>query len=121
MLTRAVTAGAPNQRWVGDTTELVIGTSSEIYSAAIVELFSRYVAGWAASPSNDRDLTLKAFDMAIKRRGPATGQLHHSDQGSPYAGESYLALLGARGVGCSRSRHGNLYDNAVTESFFVDV
>jgi len=121
VLARAFTADAPNQRWVGDTTEFVIGTSSKIYLAAIVDLFSRYVVGWAVSPSNDRHLALKAWDMAIKRRGPATGLLHHSDQGSPYASEDYRDRLAARGVVCSMSRRGNCYDNAVMESFFSTV
>ncbi len=121
VLARAFTAAAPNQRWVGDTTEFVIGTSSKIYLAAIVDLFSRYVVGWAVSPSNDRHLTLKALDMAIKRRGPAAGLLHHSDQGSPYASEDYRDRLAARGVICSMSRRGNCYDNAVMESFFSTV
>ena len=121
VLARAFTAAAPNQRWVGDTTEFVIGTSSKIYLAAIVDLFSRYVVGWAVSPSNDRHLTLKALDMALKRRGPATGLLHHSDQGSPYASEDYRDRLAARGVVCSMSRRGNCYDNAVMESFFSTV
>lgn len=121
VLARTFTAEAPNQRWVGDTTEFVIGTSSKIYLAAIVDLFSRYVVGWAVSPFNDRHLTLKALDMALKRRGPATGLLHHSDQGSPYASEDYRSRLAAFGITCSMSRRGNCYDNAVMESFFSTV
>ena len=121
VLAQAFTAAGPNQRWVGDTTEFVIGTSSKIYLAAIVDLFSRYVVGWAVSPSNDRHLTLKALDMALKRRGPGAGLLHHSDQGSPYASEDYRDRLVARGIVCSMSRRGNCYDNAVMESFFSTV
>ena len=121
VLARAFTAAAPNQRWVGDTTEFVIGTSSKIYLAAIVDFFSRYVVGWAVSPSNDRHLTLKALDMALKRRGSTAGMLFHSDQGSPYASEDYRDRLAARGVVCSMSRRGNCYDNAVMESFFSTV
>ena len=121
VLARAFTAAAPNQRWVGDTTEFVIGTSSKIYLAAIVDLFSRYVVGWAVSPSNDRHLALKALDMALKRRGSTTGMLFHSDQGSPYASEDYRDRLAARGLVCSMSRRGNCYDNAVMESFFSTV
>ncbi|MSO50095.1 MAG: IS3 family transposase, partial [Acidobacteria bacterium] len=121
VLAQTFTAAAPNQRWVGDTTEFVIGTSSTIYLAAIVDLCSRYVVGWAVSPSNDRHLVLKALDMALKRRGPGAGLLHHSDQGSPYASEDYRDRLAARGVVCSMSRRGNCYDNAVMESFFSTV
>ena len=121
VLAQTFTAAAPNQRWVGDTTEFVIGTSSQIYLAAIVDLCSRYVVGWAVSPSNDRHLVLKALDMALKRRGPGAGRLHHSDQGAPYASEDYRDRLAARGVVCSMSRRGNCYDNAVMESFFSTV
>ena len=82
---------APNQRWVGDTTEFVIGESGKLYLAAILDLFSRFVVGWAVSAVNDRHLTIKALDMALKRRCPDAGLLHHSDQGCTYASEDYQA------------------------------
>jgi len=76
-------ADAPNQRWVGDTTEVLVGESgSKLYLAAILDLFSRFVVGWAVSAVNDRHLVIRALEMALKRRGPGTGLLHHSDQGS---------------------------------------
>jgi putative transposase len=59
--------------------------------------------------------------MALKRRCPDAGLLHHSDQGSPYASEDYQTILEARGITCSMSRRGNCYDNAVMESFFSSV
>jgi transposase InsO family protein len=70
---------------------------------------------------NDRHLALKALDMALKRRCPDSGLLHHSDQGSPYASEDYQARLDAHDITCSMSRRGNCYDNAVMESFFSTV
>ena len=82
LLDRQFEADAPNQRWVGDTTEFVIGSSGKLYLAAILDLFSRFIVGWAVSAVNDRHLTLKALDMALKRRCPGAGLLHHSDQGS---------------------------------------
>jgi transposase InsO family protein len=121
LLDRQFTAVAPNQRWVGDTTEFVIGTSSKLYLAVILDLFSRFVVGWAVSAANDRHLTIKALEMAFKRRCPAIGLLHHSDQGGTYASEDYQDLLAARGIVCSMSRRGNCYDNAVMESFFSTV
>ena len=121
LLAQTFVAAAPNQRWVGDTTEFVIGTSSKLSLAASVDLFSRDVVGWAVSPANDRHLTIKALDMAIKRRCPEAGLLHHSDQGSPYASEDYRDRLATRGIICSMSRRGNCYDNAVMESFFSTV
>jgi len=121
LLAQTFEAGRPNQRWVGDTTEFVINTSGKLYLAVILDLFSRFVVGWAVSAVNDRHLTIKALAMALKRRGPEIGLLHHSDQGSTYASEDYQAVLDAHGIVCSMSRRGNCYDNAVMESFFSTV
>ena len=74
LLNRNFTASAPNQRWVGDTTELYIGPhKAKLYLAAIVDLFSRFVVGWAISANNDRHLTLAALKMALERRCPDAG------------------------------------------------
>ena len=118
LLQQEFTAERPNQRWAGDTTELVIGESGKLYLAVILDLFSRFVVGWAVSACNDRHLTIKALEMALKRRCPEIGLLHHSDQGCTYASEDYQRLLAARGIVCSMSRRGNCYDNAVVEAFF---
>ena len=120
-LAQTFVAHAPNQRWVGDTTEFAIGGSGTVYLAAILDLYSRFVVGWAVSAVNDRHLTLGALDAALKRRGPAPGLLHHSDQGCTYASHDYQRVLEARGIVCSMSRRGNCYDNAVMESFFSTV
>jgi putative transposase len=122
VLDRRFTAEAPNQRWVGDTTELVIRESgAKIYLAAILDLFSRFIVGWAVSAVNDRHLTIKALEVAVQRRCPPAGLLHHSDQGSTYASEDYRTILTAHGITGSMSRRGNCYDNAVIESFFSTV
>jgi|TARA_B100000315_G_scaffold259852_1_gene317655 transposase InsO family protein len=114
-------AAAPNQRWVADTSEFVIGSSGKLYLAAVLDLYSRFLVGWAVSAINDRHLVIKALQMALKRRRPATGVLHHSDQGSPYASEAYQAVLTAHGMTGSMSRSGNCFDNAVIESWFSTV
>ena len=121
VLDRQFTAAAVNQRWVGDTTEFVIGESRKLYLAAILDLFSRFVVGWAISAANDRYLTITALEMALKRRYPERGLLHHSDRGSPYASEDYQAILKAHGITCSMSRSGDCFDNAVMEAFFSTV
>ncbi len=121
LLDRHFEAAAPNQRWVGDTTEFVIGGSGKLYLAAILDLFSRFIVGWAVSAVNDRHLTIKALQMALKRRCPDAGLLHHSDQGGTYASEDYQDVLDTHGIICSMSRRGNCYDNAVMESFFSTV
>lgn len=79
VLDRQFTAERPNQRWVSDTSEFVIAGSAKLYLAAILDLHSRFVVGWALSAVNDRHLTLRALDMARQRRCPEAGPLHHSD------------------------------------------
>jgi len=68
---RRFEAPGPNQRWVGDTTEFVIGGSGKLYLAVVLDLFSRFVVGWAVSAVNDRHVTIKALEMALKRRSRA--------------------------------------------------
>lgn len=118
LLARRFEADLPNQRWVGDTTELRIGESGRLFLATILDLHSRFVVGWALSAVNDRHLAIKALDSALRRRCPDAGLLHHSDQGSTYASEDYQDVLRAQGITCSMSRRGNCYDNAVAESWF---
>jgi len=118
LLDRRFEAEAPNQRWVGDTTEFVVGGGGKLYLAAILDLYSRFIVGWAVSAVNDRHVVIKALEMALKRRCPDAGLLHHSDQGCTYASEDYRTILDRRRITCSMSRRGNCYDNAVIESFF---
>jgi transposase InsO family protein len=114
-------ADRPNQRWAGDTSQFVVGESGKLYLAVILDLFSRFVVGWAISAVNDRHLTIKALEMALKRRCPEIGLLFHSDQGCTYASEDHQRILATRGIICSMSRRGNCFDNAVVESFFSTV
>ncbi len=116
LLDRQFNAERPNQRWVSDTTELYI-PNGRLFLAVVMDLFSRFIVGWALSAINDRHLTLNALDAAVRRRGPGAGLLHHSDQGSTYASEDYQDGLKARGITCSMSRRGNCYDNAAMESW----
>jgi putative transposase len=117
ILNREFEADAPDRRWVGDTTELLTA-SGKFYLAAIVDLYARFVVGWAVSAVNDRHLTSAALEQAIRRRRPDIGLLHHSDRGSTYASEDYQKLLAQHGIVCSMSRTCNCYDNAAMESWF---
>src|SRR4051812_29315101 len=117
LLDRRFEAEQPNQRWVGDVTEILTG-QGKLYLAVILDLFSRMVVGWALSASNDRHLALRALEQALRRRCPDGGLLHHTDQGSPCASEDYQRVLAARGIICSMSRRGNAHDNAAMESWF---
>jgi putative transposase len=117
LLARRFDAEAPNLRWVGDTTELVAG-GGRLYLAAILDLYARVIVGWAVSAVNDRHLTGRALEQALRRRAPHSGLLHHSDQGSTYASQDYRQALASRGITCSMSRRGECYDNAAMESWF---
>lgn len=117
LLNRNFKPAAPNESWAGDVTFLATPYGF-VYLAVVIDLFSRFVVGWAVSAVNDRKLALSALEMALKRRCPAPGLVHHTDQGSPYASEDYQRVLDARGIVCSMSRRGNCYDNAAVESFF---
>ncbi len=121
VLDRQFSAAAPNQRWVSDTTEFVIDEGGKLYLAVILDLYSRFIVGWALSAVNDRRLTLKALEMAVQRRCPDHGLLHHSDRGSTYTCEDYQAMLATHGILCSMSRQGQCHDNAVAESFFASL
>jgi len=65
VLAHQFVAERPNQRWVGDTTEFLIGSNAKVYLGAILDLYSRFIVGWALSAVNDRHLTLRALDMAM--------------------------------------------------------
>jgi putative transposase len=94
-----------------------------LYLAALVDLYSRKVVGWAMSELRDERLVEDALWMALIRRQPATGSglLHHTDRGSQYTSRSYRGVLQHYGSDLSMSRKGNCWDNAVIESFFATL
>lgn len=120
LLNRHFTTNAPNEAWVTDVTYIPTG-EGWLYLAAILDLFSRRVVGYAMSAQNDRLLALDALGRALRARRPRRGLLHHSDRGSPYASEDYRATLHNRGIVASMSRTGDCWDNAVAESFFATL
>ena len=89
-----------------------------LYLAAVLDLYSRKIVGWAMSNRLTAPLVKEALSMAYWRRKPEKGLLHHSDRGSQYAGDDYQHLLKHYGMVCSMSRKGDCWDNAVVESFF---
>jgi transposase InsO family protein len=119
-LDRDFTASRPNERWVTDIS-YVWTDDGWCYLAVILDLFSRAVVGWALSTSLSTELPLTALDMAVKRRRPEAGLLHHSDRGCQYTSADYRAALAEIGVTVSMSRKGNCWDNAVAESFFATI
>ena len=110
LLQRDFSADAPNKVWVTDVTAVwtLVGW---VYLAAIVDLFSRRVVGWAMSDSNDTALALAALDRALRLRKPPPGLIHHSDRGSPYGSDEYIARLDAADILRSMSRKGDCWDS----------
>jgi putative transposase len=117
VLDRGFTTPAPDQAWATDIT-YVRTWEGWLYLAVVIDLFSRRVVGWAVADHLRTELCLDALKMAMGRRLPEAGLVHHSDRGCQYASVDYRRELARRGVTCSMSRKGNCWDNAVVESFF---
>jgi len=105
-----------NQIWASDLTYIRI-QNGFIFLAVILDLFSRRVVGWAISKHIDGDLAVSALKMAIIRRSPPPGCIHHSDRGVQYLCKKYIKLLKTHGLRISNSAKGNPYHNAFVESF----
>jgi putative transposase len=116
-LAEAPITSAPNQIWVADIT-YVQTQEGWLYLAAIMDLYSRKIVGWAMGEYIDTALTLKALFMALLHRQPPTSLLFHSDRGVQYASADYRGALAEAGLVASMSRKGNCYDNAAMESFW---
>ena len=116
-LAQAPKATAPNQLWVADLT-YVETKEGWLYLAAILDLYSRKIVGWAMSERIDTALVLKALAMALLHRRPPAKLLFHTDRGVQYASGDYRQALGNAGLIASMSRRGNCYDNATMESFW---
>lgn len=110
-------AQGPNEKWLTDITYIPTA-EGWLYLAAIMDLFSRKIVGWAMEVTLESSLVEKAFQMAVQNRQKIHGLLHHSDRGSQYAGHPYQTLLAVHQIQVSMSRTGNCYDNAPMESFF---
>ena len=120
LLNRQFAASRPNERWVTDIT-YVWTAEGWCYLAAILDLFSRRVVGWALDATLTTALPRRALEEAIRRRAPQPGLLHHSDRGCQYTSHDYRASLRELGIEVSMSRKGNCWDNAVAESFFATL
>ena len=112
-----LTVDEPNQVWVADITYIRILTGF-VYLAAILDLFSRRVVGWAISQRINHELCLAALLMAVKERRPPPGCIHHSDRGVQYACAEYVRFLEDHEIARSMSAQGYCYDNAFMESFY---
>jgi putative transposase len=117
LLDRDFTAKRPNEKWTTDIT--YIATSEGwLYLAAVMDLFSRRIVGWAMRADLTAQLAVDALAMATTNRRPPVGLLHHSDRGSQYCSHLYQHQLTQHQMVVSMSRKGDCYDNAAMESFF---
>lgn len=120
VLDRRFNPVAPDQAWACDIT-YIRTRSGWLYLAAVLDLYSRRVVGWAMAPNMPADLVCSALRMAIVSRRPKPGLLVHSDRGCQYASEAHTKLLAEHGLIGSMSRKGNCWDNAVMERFFLNL
>lgn len=120
VLARQFKKPLPNQAWVCDIT-YIRTRSGWLYLAAVLDLHSRKIVGWAMAPEMPATLVCTALQMAIVQRNPAAGLVVHSDRGTQYASAQHQGLLKKYGLVGSMSRKGNCWDNAVMERFFLNL
>jgi len=119
-LARQFAPGDAHRGWVTDITFIATG-EGWLYLAVILDLYSRRVLGWALGDRLTTAVALEALHMALLRRRPRPGLLHHSDRGIQYVSTGYQGVLARHGIQVSMSRRGNCWDNAVAESFFATL
>jgi transposase InsO family protein len=120
VLAQDFSATAANQRWVTDIT-YVATAEGWLFVAAIMDLYSRRIIGWAMNTTMTAKLVLDALAMAVDNRRPSPGLIHHSDRGSQYASDEYRSSLAGLGITASMSRRACCYDNAAMESFWATL
>ncbi|MCR6625757.1 MAG: IS3 family transposase [Pseudoxanthomonas sp.] len=108
---------APNKVWVTDIT-YIRTYEGWLFLAAVMDLYSRQIVGWATASTMTSDLVLQALVAAAWRRKPGPGVMVHSDQGCQFTSRDWQSFLKAHRMVPSMSRRGNCHDNAVAESFF---
>lgn len=120
LLARRFERNAPNQVWVSDIT-FIPTDEGWLYLATTLDLYARRIVGWSMRERMTSDLVIDALQMAVAQRHPPAGLMHHSDRGSQYASSAFQRMLAAHGMVCSMSRQGEVYDNAVMESFYATL
>ena len=111
---------APNILWVADITYLRTW-EGWLYLAAVQDAYSRRIVGWAMTEHMRSELVADALQMAVHRRRPEPGLVHHSDQGAQYVSLGFGQQARDAGIAVSMGSRGDAYDNAVAESFFATI
>jgi putative transposase len=117
LLNRVFAAASPNSKWAVDITYIPTD-EGWLYLAGVMDLCSRKIIGWSMKEHMETNLVSEAMTMALVRRRPGSGLLHHSDRGVQYASEAYRHLLEMHGITASMSGKGDCWDNACFESFW---
>jgi len=120
LVERRFRRSAPDRLWVADITYLPT-RAGFLYLAAILDAWSRLVVGWAMARHLRATLVSAALAMAIARRHPGPGLVHHSDHGTQYTSVAFGNRLAQAGIAASMGSRGDAYDNAVAESFFASL
>ncbi|MDI6872363.1 MAG: IS3 family transposase [Bacillota bacterium] len=120
LVQRQFAVSAPNALWVEDITEHVTD-EGKLYLAAIIDAFSRMVVGWARGERATAELVIEVLNMAVWRRRPPAGVVHHSDHGCQYTALAFGNAAKAAGIVTSMGSVGDALDNAVAESFFATL
>jgi putative transposase len=110
----------PNVLWVADITYLRSG-EGWLYLAAVQDAYSRQIVGWSMATHIRASLVVDALQMALGRRRPGPGLIHHSDQGSQYVSLAFGRAARHAGIAVSMGSRGDAYDNAVAETFFATL
>jgi putative transposase len=117
---RGFRPAAPNRVWCADIKQIKTG-EGWLYLAAVQDLFSRRIVGWAMAPHMRQELVVAALEMAVRRRRPAKGTIHHSDHGGQYIGLTFGQSCHDAGIARSMGAVGSCFDNAVAETFFATL
>jgi putative transposase len=120
LVERAFNASSPNVLWVADITYLRTG-EGWLYLAAVQDTYSRLIVGWSMATHTRASLVVDALKMALARRRPGPGLIHHSDQGGQYVSLAFGRAARDAGIAVSMGSPGDAYDNAVAETFFATL
>ena len=121
LVERSFAATGPDRLWVADITYLPTEHEGFLYLAVVLDVFSRRVVGWSMQDHLRTELVLAALEMAVSKRQPEAGLIHHSDHGCQYTSVRFGETCAAAGIQCSMGSVGDCFDNALMESFFATL